>query len=64
MIFKLIANVTISVYTQVEANTLEEAVEIAKERELMGITQTGCDTEQDTWLCDELDGIPQNIFQV
>lgn len=61
MKFKLTANVTISVYTEVEADTLEEAIEIAKERELMGIAQTGCDTEEDTWLCDELDGMPENI---
>lgn len=27
----------------------------------MGIAQTGCDTEEDTWLCDELDGMPENI---
>lgn len=61
MKFKLTANVTISVYTEVEADTLEEAIEIGKERELMGITQTGCDTEKDAWLCDELDGTPENI---
>ena len=61
MKFKLTANVTISVYTEVEADTLEEAIEIAKERELMGIAQTGFDTEEDTWLCDELDGMPENI---
>lgn len=59
----MIANVTISVYTEVEANTLKEAIEIAQERELMGITQSGCDTEEDAWLCDELDGVPENIFE-
>ena len=61
MKFNLTAQVTISVYTEVEAETIEEAIEIAQERELMGITRTGVDTEQDTWLCDELDGMPENI---
>jgi hypothetical protein len=63
MKFKLTANVTISVYTEVEADTLKEAIKIAKERELVSITKTGCDTEQDTWMCDELDGIPTDIFE-
>ena len=59
--FLISAKVVVSVYTRVEAETLEEAIEIAQERELMGIAQTGCDTEEDTWLCDELDGMPENI---
>ena len=61
--FRLTANVTISVYTEVEADTLEEAIEIAKERDLMVIVGTGGDTKTNAWMTDELDGMPENITQ-
>lgn len=59
--FKLVANVTISVYTEVEAESLEEAISIAEERELMPIVHSGGESEEDTWMCDELDGSPMDI---
>ena len=59
--FRFEASVMISVYTEVEANTLKEAMQIAHERELCSITQTGGDTKEDTWMCDELDGEPVDI---
>jgi len=59
--FRLTANVTISVYTEVEAETIEEAKAIAEERELCSITNTGGDTEDDVWMCNELDGMPLDI---
>jgi len=61
--FRLTANVTISVYTEVEAETLEEAKAIAEERYLCSITNTGGDTEDEVWMCDELDGMPLDIEQ-
>lgn len=59
--FALTAEMTISLYTEVQAETLEEAIEIAKERELMTVVSTGGDTKYDSWMSDELDGMPENI---
>lgn len=59
--FKLTARVTISVYTEVEAETLEEAVKIAEDRDLMPIVHSGGETVEDTWMCDELDGVAEDI---
>jgi predicted metal-dependent TIM-barrel fold hydrolase len=61
--FKLTAEITISLYTEVEAETLEEAIAIAEERDLMAIVGTGGDTKNDTWMADELDGMPKNITE-
>ena len=59
--FKLEAFVTISLYTEVEAETLEEAIEIAEERDLMTIVDNGHDDETIAWMADELDGTVKNI---
>lgn len=59
--FGLTARVTISVYTNVKAESLEEAIEIASKRDLMHIVNTGGQTEKDTWITDELDGEPVSI---
>jgi hypothetical protein len=59
--FIFTSKVTISLYTEIDANTLGEATEIANERSLMSIVQNGSDTEKDSWMCDELDGIPYDI---
>lgn len=60
--FILSARVTISVYTKVRAETLEEAIEIAKkERQMMSIVSNGGDREDYNWMCDELDGEPYDI---
>ena len=58
--FKLTAKVTISVYTEVEAETFEEALEIAGER---SIEQGNWDSEnkKDSWISDEYDG---EIFDI
>lgn len=61
--FNLTATVTISVYTEVEAETLEEAIKIADERHLMSIVPNGGDTASDTWMADELDGMPVDIHE-
>jgi hypothetical protein len=59
--FLLTAKVTISVYTEVEAETLKEAMRIAEERDLMPVIHSGGQTAEDTWMCDELDGVPEYI---
>ena len=61
--FALTAEITISLYTEVEAETLEEAIEIAEERDLMTVVGTGGETKYDTWMSDELDGMPENITE-
>ncbi|KYG76405.1 hypothetical protein [Roseivirga spongicola] len=61
--YLLTANVTISVYTEVEAENLAEAMRIAEERDLMPIVHSGGETQEDTWMCDELDGVPENITE-
>jgi hypothetical protein len=59
--FIFTAKVTISIYTEIDADTLESGIEIANERSLMSIVQNGSDTEKDSWMCDELDGVPYDI---
>lgn len=59
--FKFSAKVTISVYTIVEAETLEEANQIASSRLNMSIIANGGDSEYDSWMCDELDG---NVYDI
>ena len=59
--FKIIVDVIISVYTVIEAETLEEAIKIAKDRDLMHIIQDGSCKKEDTFMTDELDGMPFNF---
>jgi hypothetical protein len=61
MKFKLVAEVTISVSTIVEADTLEKAIEIAEERSNMDIPINNGYPEDEYWVTDELDGSVQNI---
>lgn len=60
-IFQLTAQITISVYTEVKADNLKEAMDIAKYRDLMSVVDNGVDVKSDSWMCDELDGIPEGI---
>jgi len=60
--FKLSAKVTVSVYTTILADTLEEAISIAEnDRQMMTITTNNGDEETDCWVCEELDGTPFDI---
>lgn len=61
--FELVAHVGISVYTKVEAETLKEAIEIARERPLMSVSHSGGENEYEEWMCDELDGMPDKICE-
>ena len=55
-IWALSGKVTVSAYTKVEAETLEEAIEISKHREA-GIEFNGAGLEEsETWLVDDVDG--------
>ena len=60
--FSLSAKITISVYTKVKAESLKEAIGIAREnRTPMSIVTTGGDNEYENWMADELDGEPYDI---
>lgn len=63
MKYKLTAKMTISVYTEVEADSLEEAIKIAEDRDYMSIASNGADSEESEWMCDELDGYPFEIME-
>lgn len=55
--FNLSSMVTVSAYTVVEADTLEDAIEISKKREVVNQSVGGC-SENDMWIVDEIDGEP------
>ena len=61
--FTISARVTISAYTKVEANTLEEAIELASERDFMGIPPNNYYTEDEFWMVDEIDGAPYDLHE-
>jgi len=61
--FLISAKVIISVYTKVEAETLEEAISIAEERTPMSIIPNGGDNEHENWMVDEIDGTPYELHE-
>ena len=62
--FNLTGKVTISVYTCVEADTLEEAIKIAEGRDEIKASHWGADYEKnEAWLSDEYDGEVFDIEQ-
>ncbi len=63
MIFKLTGQVTISTFTEVEADSLEEAIYNVKNRGMCDVHIDSCYSEEDCWMIDELDGYPYNIKQ-
>jgi hypothetical protein len=63
-LFKLSGTVTISVYTEVEADTLEQAVEIVKERDIEQSYWHQVDQSKEVWVNDEYDGEVQQIEEI
>lgn len=63
MIFKLVCEVTVSAHTEVDAASLEDAIEISKEREV--VVTTGHDGAEvgEQWLLEDADGSPSNIHE-
>ena len=59
--FKLTGLVTISVYTEVEAETLEEAIEIAEKREIEHSEYNIEDQVKEVWVSGEYDGVVVEI---
>jgi hypothetical protein len=61
--FKLTAKFTISGYTEVNADSIEEAIEIANDRDKMALIQDGSSPVDENWLFDEIDGEAFNISE-
>ena len=59
--FNLSGKVTISVYTTVKANSLEEAIEIAKERDIERHNWGDEEAFQENWINEEYDG---EVFEI
>jgi hypothetical protein len=62
--FNLSGTVTVSIYTEVEAETLEEAIEIAKGRNIEKSRWGDKHQETQVWVTDDYDGEPMNIEEV
>lgn len=59
--FKLAAHVTVSAHTEVEADTLDEAMKIASDRDvLIGGIGTG-NYPDESWIIEDADGSPMNV---
>lgn len=61
MKFTLHAKVTVSTYTEVEADSAEEALRIAGERDaVIGGIGSGAYPDE-SWIVDDIDGTPEEI---
>jgi hypothetical protein len=59
--FNLSCKVTVSAYTEVQANSLEEAIKIAATRDVeIGGMGSGNDPDE-SWIIDDADGAHQEI---
>jgi hypothetical protein len=58
-IYNLNAMITVSTYTEVEANSAEEAIEIAQNR-YCEFSGSGYEASE-CWIIDDVDGVPINI---
>ena len=61
MLFTLSAEVSVSIYTEVEAETLTDAINIAQERSIDSSRWNDKTQLREVWVSDEYDGEPQNI---
>jgi len=63
MKFYLCSAVTVSAYTSVEADSLQEAIQLAKDRDVViGGIGSGAD-ENESWIIEEPDGTPNEIHE-
>lgn len=63
--FRLSCAVTVSAYTEVQAKSLEEAIEIAEARQVVLSLGVGCGAApEEDWVIDAADGVPCDIRQV
>ena len=59
--FDLSAEVTVSTYTTIEAETLEEAIKIAEDRDVVIGGNCSGESENYSWIVEEIDGEPEKI---
>lgn len=59
--FKLTATVTISIYTEVEAENLEEAILISEDRSIESYDYGFKSKCEEVWIAEEYDGSPLKI---
>ena len=59
---RIIAQLTVSIYTDVMAVDEESAIDIAKEADMMPIIHDGSEDPLCQWIIDELDGEPENLI--
>ncbi len=59
--FNLSGVVTISIYTEVEANSLEEAIQIAEGRSIEAYRFGDKEQASEVWVSEEFDGMACNI---
>lgn len=62
-LFKLNAHVTVSAYTEVEAETLEQAIEEARSRSVEIVDERSGYLPSEHWLVMDADGEPMEITQ-
>ena len=61
--YQLSALVTVSIYTKIEAESLEEAIEKSKEREIQKFVYGNSGQSEECWVCDDFDGEPKSITE-
>jgi len=64
--FKLNAHITVSAYTEVDADTLEEAIGISRDREIVLCPDAPSqhqNSPEEFWIVQEADGSPQEITE-
>lgn len=60
--FNLSAKVTVSTYTTIEAETLEEAISISGDRDVAIGGNCSGESENYSWIVEEIDGEPKGIY--
>lgn len=62
--FRLSCHVTVSAYTEVEADSLDEAIKIAGGRDIvLGGVSSGV-YEDESWVIEDADGAPMEIEEI
>lgn len=62
-LFKLGCRVTVSAYTEVEADTLEEAIKEAEGRDVVISGLHSGNGPDEAWIIDDADGSPEDIHE-
>lgn len=63
MEYELTSRITVSAHTTVEADSLEEAIQIAENRDVCAVHVDSTYDHSDTWMVEEIDGLPTRITQ-